>query len=217
VWRDGANVSEFDDEPAELLFDPTACTYQVIFTYGIAISSSSDVGEAPATPEPDMDDEVVTPSEPIPANLDLTGSASPQIDLSGGGNAATGSYELAGDSYGVNDWPQALEYANDGSTSAVGTGTVSWHFTPIYFSNSSPSPTPNNPTPTSTTKCTVPALKGKSESKAKKAITKAHCAVGKIKHKRSHKVKKGHVISSSPGAGTKHAAGTKVKLVLSSG
>jgi hypothetical protein len=212
---------EAQTNPAELLFDTSACTYQLIFSYGITISSSSDPGSAaPAPPESDVLDEVVTPSEPIPSDLVLTGSASPQIDITqqyNAGNAPVGAYELEEDSFGVNNWLGTLQYANDGNTTPVGTGTASWNFTPIYFPASNSNPTPNNPTPTSTVKCTVPALKGKSESKAKKAITKAHCAVGKIKHKRSHKVKKGHVISSSPGAGTKHAAGTKVKLVLSSG
>lgn len=65
--------------------------------------------------------------------------------------------------------------------------------------------------------CKVPAVKGKTLAAAKSALKKANCAVGKVTDKASSTVAKGRVISSSPKAGTKHKAGTKVALTVSSG
>ena len=65
--------------------------------------------------------------------------------------------------------------------------------------------------------CKVPALKGKTLAAAKKALKKAQCGVGAVTKKASSTVAKGKVISSSPKAGTKHKAGTKVKLTVSGG
>ena len=65
--------------------------------------------------------------------------------------------------------------------------------------------------------CKVPALKGKTLAAAKKALKKANCAAGTVTRKASSTVAKGKVISTKPGAGTKHRAGTKVKLTVSSG
>jgi subtilase family serine protease len=64
--------------------------------------------------------------------------------------------------------------------------------------------------------CVVPKLKGKTVKAAKSTLTKAHCKAGKVSKKFS-KVKKGHVISSRPGAGKHKPAGTKVSLVVSKG
>jgi eukaryotic-like serine/threonine-protein kinase len=65
--------------------------------------------------------------------------------------------------------------------------------------------------------CKVPKVKGKTLGAAKKALKKANCATGKVTHKASKSVAKGKVISSKPGAGSKHKAGTKVALTVSSG
>src|SRR5207249_3470990 len=48
------------------------------------------------------------------------------------------------------------------------------------------------------TRCVVPKLKGKTLSAAKRAITKAHCSVGKITKVKSSQKNKGKVISQSP-------------------
>jgi hypothetical protein len=66
-------------------------------------------------------------------------------------------------------------------------------------------------------KCVVPNVKGKPLASAEKAITKAHCAVGKVKKARSSRVKKGRVVSQGTGAGKSLPAGTKVSLVVSKG
>ncbi len=65
--------------------------------------------------------------------------------------------------------------------------------------------------------CVVPKLKGKSLAAAKKALKTAHCAVGHVTRHRSSIVSKGRVISSSPKAGSRHKAGTKIALTVSRG
>lgn len=69
----------------------------------------------------------------------------------------------------------------------------------------------------STTKrCIVPKVRGFSLSAAKRKIRNAHCRVGKIR-----KVKKrryaGRVVKTSPGAGARRAAGSKVTIYIGKG
>jgi hypothetical protein len=66
-------------------------------------------------------------------------------------------------------------------------------------------------------KCVVPHVAGKKLASAEKAITKAHCAVGRVKMASSKHVKKGLVISESPAAGKSLPGGTKVNLTVSKG
>lgn len=65
--------------------------------------------------------------------------------------------------------------------------------------------------------CKVPKLRGKKLAAAKAAIKSAHCAVGKITRTYSAKVRQGRVISQKPAPGTRHPAGTRVRLVVSKG
>jgi hypothetical protein len=62
--------------------------------------------------------------------------------------------------------------------------------------------------------CTVPRVKGDTLSKAETLIRAAHCAVGKVT-KPAHSAGKPLVVgSTTPAAGTKHPAGTKVAITL---
>jgi uncharacterized delta-60 repeat protein len=65
--------------------------------------------------------------------------------------------------------------------------------------------------------CVVPKLKGKTLRAAKRSLTKAHCAVGKLTRSFSAKVKKGRVIASKPKPGKTLAQGAKVRLQVSKG
>lgn len=65
--------------------------------------------------------------------------------------------------------------------------------------------------------CLVPKLTGKTLSAAKRSLTAHDCRVGKIKHAKSRKVKKGRVISQKPKAGSRLRHGAKVNLVVSKG
>jgi len=64
-------------------------------------------------------------------------------------------------------------------------------------------------------RCAVPRVVGLRLATARKRITKANCRVGKVRraHVRS-KRRVGRVIAQSPRAGTRHAAGTPVNLVV---
>jgi PKD repeat protein len=64
------------------------------------------------------------------------------------------------------------------------------------------------------TGCVVPKLHGKSLAAAKRALRKAHCAIGKITHKHSRLVKPGHVIASKPRPHARRRAGSKVALII---
>jgi hypothetical protein len=66
-------------------------------------------------------------------------------------------------------------------------------------------------------KCVVPHVAGKKLASAETAVTKAHCALGRVKKASSKHVKTGLVISESPAAGKTLPAGTKVNLVVSNG
>jgi uncharacterized repeat protein (TIGR01451 family) len=65
--------------------------------------------------------------------------------------------------------------------------------------------------------CVVPKLKKLRLKKAKKALRKAHCKPGKVKHRHSGKIKKGRIISGGKKRGAVLPSGKKVKLVVSSG
>jgi len=72
------------------------------------------------------------------------------------------------------------------------------------------------PPPPPAPKCNVPAVAGKTLSRAKAKIRAAHCAVGRVKRIRSRK-KSGTVIRESPSPGKILAAGSKVNLWVSRG
>ena len=112
--------------------------------------------------------------------------------------------------------------AVSGSTvSFVGAGTCTVDANQAGSSDYTAAPTATQSfTVTAATKqelCVVPKLKGKRLAAAKKALKKAHCAVGRITKHKSSTVRKGKVISSSPKRGSKHRGGTKIALSVSRG
>ena len=74
-------------------------------------------------------------------------------------------------------------------------------------------PNPSPPAPS----CHVPKLAGASLALARTTISSHNCRIGKTTKKASTKVRKGRIISTSPGAGSTLAAGSAVNLVVSSG
>jgi virginiamycin B lyase len=73
------------------------------------------------------------------------------------------------------------------------------------------------PPPPAKPQCTVPKLKGKTLAQARTLLSKAHCALGKVKRpkaRRHHKPRKLVVGAQRPAAGTKRAGGTKIALTL---
>jgi alpha-tubulin suppressor-like RCC1 family protein len=65
--------------------------------------------------------------------------------------------------------------------------------------------------------CVVPKVTGKKLAAAKRAIGKAHCAVGKVTKVSSKRVKKGRVISQKPKPSTTRPAAWQVALRVSKG
>jgi PASTA domain len=65
-------------------------------------------------------------------------------------------------------------------------------------------------------RCVVPTVKGKKLKVAKRAIKRAHCHVGRVV-KRHSSARRRRVIAQRPRPGTKRAAGSAVKVVVSRG
>ncbi len=65
--------------------------------------------------------------------------------------------------------------------------------------------------------CVVPSLAGKTLAQAKKALTKAHCRLGKAKKAKSKSVKKSRIIRTGKKAGTVLAPNTAIGVVVSKG
>jgi hypothetical protein len=74
----------------------------------------------------------------------------------------------------------------------------------------SPGPLPSQPT------CRVPDVKGKKLGVAKKKLDRADCKLGAVTKKAGITVRNGKVVKQSPKAGTRRAAGTKIKVTLGS-
>jgi hypothetical protein len=66
-------------------------------------------------------------------------------------------------------------------------------------------------------RCVVPNVRRKPVAAARRAVRRAGCRPGRIRRSYSASVRLGRVISQSPRAGARRAAGTKVNLVLSRG
>jgi beta-lactam-binding protein with PASTA domain len=66
------------------------------------------------------------------------------------------------------------------------------------------------------TRCRVPRVTGKNLGPARKAIRRAHCAVGRIRYARSTRPK-GKVVSQKPRPGRRLVRGARVNLVVSRG
>jgi hypothetical protein len=119
--------------------------------------------------------------------LDPTGAWSTQVALNPGANTITA---MATDGAGM---------------------TAQAQVTVVY------QPPPPPPPPASQAKCKVPRLKGMKLLAAKKALRRAHCMVGKVKHVKSRQIGRGRVMSTTPRAGRQLRAGTKIELSVSSG
>ncbi|HET6871149.1 MAG TPA: PASTA domain-containing protein [Solirubrobacteraceae bacterium] len=79
-----------------------------------------------------------------------------------------------------------------------------------------PAPSSLPPTPF-VAKCHVPRVKGMKLRAAEKALRKANCKVGKVKHVTSRKLARGRVTSTTPRAGRWLPAGHKIEMLVSTG
>jgi len=78
-------------------------------------------------------------------------------------------------------------------------------------------PAPQPPVRRPPVRCVVPRVNGRTLQRAKRAIATAHCAVGRVTHTYSKKIRRGVVISQSPRPRTKLARGAKVRFAVSRG
>jgi hypothetical protein len=63
-------------------------------------------------------------------------------------------------------------------------------------------------------RCIVPKLRGKTLAKAKRLLKRAHCRLGKVSRKQTSKVKPGRIVSSRFKVGSRHRAGTRVRVTI---
>ena len=80
-----------------------------------------------------------------------------------------------------------------------------------------PSAAGSPPVTVNPVKCRVPRTKGMKLLAAERALRRAHCRVGKIKHVSSKKLARGRVMGTTPPAGRRLAPGAKVALSVSKG
>jgi hypothetical protein len=71
--------------------------------------------------------------------------------------------------------------------------------------------------PVKPVRCIEPKLIGDTLPVARRALSRAHCAVGHVARKPSRRVAKGRISAQSPQAGTKLAKGAKINLTVSTG
>jgi PASTA domain/RTX calcium-binding nonapeptide repeat (4 copies) len=86
---------------------------------------------------------------------------------------------------------------------------------PCGYVPPSPPPAPPPP-PTAKQACVVPRLRGRTFTRARVLLARAHCSVGKVTRVHS-KAKRGVVLGQSPGPGLRRARGAKVALRVSRG
>jgi Glucodextranase, domain B/PASTA domain len=63
-------------------------------------------------------------------------------------------------------------------------------------------------------RCVVPRLRGKTLTTAKRLLKRAHCRLGKVVHKASTRVKPGRIVATRFKAGTRHPAGSRVRVTV---
>src|SRR4051794_26659482 len=93
-------------------------------------------------------------------------------------------------------------------------------FMPVPMPGALPSPAPRIQPPvarSSAVPCVVPKVAEKTLAQARRLLTGAHCAAGKVRRKASRKVKRGRVLKQAMRAGTTLPGGTAVALTLSKG
>jgi hypothetical protein len=127
------------------------------------------------------------------------------VTLAGSGDTTGSTLQVNGGTYPVISYPGPTTTTTTATTTAATTTTATTTATTTTTITYPP------------VRCVVPKLAGKTLAAAKAGLRKAHCGVGKVTRVRSAKVKKGSVVSSTPGAGKSAKAGTPVALHVSRG
>jgi Glucodextranase, domain B/PASTA domain len=209
-----AGPSELEEH--QLLTVPAGGTTSLSYVYSIALSLADVNGLAMAAQDRFQ-----------PAAMQITSPA-------GGTTVSTANVTLTGTAFagsGINSvvvGGQAVPVAPGGTWSAQvplspgantitalatdGAGaTTQAQVTVVYQPPAPPPPPPP------IAKCHVPRLKGMKLRAAEKALRRAHCRVGKVKHVTSRKLARGRVMSTTPRAGRRLRSGSKIELFVSTG
>ena len=166
-------------------------------------------------------DVVDAPQVAITSLASGTTVSTPTLNLSGVAAAGSGiaSLSVAGQPVPVapdGRW-EAQVALNPGSNTITalatdGAGaTVESHVTVDYTPPPSPPPAPPSVV------CRVPRIKDMKVPAAERALRRAHCRVGRIRHETSKKVSKGRAVGTGPRTGRRLPAGSKVELFVSKG
>jgi hypothetical protein len=211
-----AGPSELEED--QLLTVPAGGTASLSYVYSIAATQADINGLAMAA-----QDRFVPPAVQIASPADGTTVSSSGVTLSGIAAAGSGikSLVVGGQSVPVasdGTWSTQVPLSPGSNTiTALATdgagATPQAQVTVVY---QPPAPPPPTTTPV-VAKCHVPRLKGMKLPAAEKALRNAHCKVGKVKHVSSRKLARGRVMSTTPRAGRRLPAGTKIDVVVSKG
>lgn len=88
----------------------------------------------------------------------------------------------------------------------------------LYLNTGGPAGLWSVPAPTLPAACAVPKLPRDATVKQVKHLLAAHhCGVGRIGHRRDHQTRSGRVTQLVPRPGTRHPAGTRVEIIISTG
>jgi Glucodextranase, domain B/PASTA domain len=204
--------NEFEEHQA--LEVPAAGSVRLTHIY----STGYTVGQTQAL-SLDAQDLVEPPALAITPPAGGTTVSAPTVDLSGTALAGSGitSLSVAGQSVPVTpggSWSAEVPL-NPGSNTITALATdraganVQAQVTIVYQPPAAATPP--------VARCKVPRIKGMKLPGAERALRRAHCRVGRIKHEASKKVRKGRAVGTNPPAGHRMRAGSKVELYVSKG
>jgi Glucodextranase, domain B/PASTA domain len=202
--------SEFEEHQALEVPAGGSTTLTYVYSTGYTVAQAKALGLA-------AQDGVQPPAIAITSPADGSTVSTPIIDVTGtaGAGAGLASLSVSGQTVPVGpggSWSAQIPLSPGTNTiTAVGTDLagerVEAQVTIAYV----PPPPPPGPV------CKVPRTKGMKLSAAERALRRAHCRVGRIRHQRSKKARKGRVFATSPHAGYVMRAGSKVELFVSKG
>jgi hypothetical protein len=197
-------------EEHQLLTVPAGGSTSLSYVYSIALTQA-DVSALALTAQ----DRFQPASVQITSPADATTVSTSTVTLSGIATAGSGitSLLVGGQAVPVTGgtWSAQVPLSPGANTiTALGTdgagATAQSQVTVVYQPPAPP-----------VVKCRVPRVKGMKLPAAEKALRKAHCRVGKVKHVSSRKLARGRVMSTKPQAGRRLRAGAKIELLVSKG
>jgi Glucodextranase, domain B/PASTA domain len=211
-----AGPSELEED--QLLTVPAGGTASLSYVYSIA-ATQADINSLAMAAQDRFQPAVVQ----IVSPAEGTTVSSPSVTLSGTAAAGSGikSLVVGGQSVPVaadGTWSTQVPLGSGANTITAlatdGAGATPQDQVTVVYQPPASAPPPPAPV---VAKCHVPRLKGKKLPAAEKALRKAHCRVGKIKHVSSRKLARGRVMSTKPRPGRRLRSGSKIEVFVSKG